>query len=125
MDTERAVREFVHDYAETFSDGDPEAIAAHFHEPALLVAERVHMLESRDAVADLFGAILDSLEERGYAYSEAEEVDVEVVADDRARVRVDWVRYTGDDAVLERLVTTHVFRRTGDGWKMIVLLPHD
>lgn len=125
MDTEQAVREFVHDYGETFSSGDSEAIAAHFHEPALLVAETVQMLETRDAVADLFAAILDSLEERGYAYSEAEEVEVEPVADDRVRARVHWVRYTADDTVLERLVTTHVFRQTEEGWKMVVLLPHD
>lgn len=125
MDTEQAVREFVHDYGEIFSNGDPEAVAAHFHEPALLVAETVQMLETRDAVEDLFAAILDSLEERGYAYSEAEEVEVEAVADDRARGRVHWVRYTADDTVLERLVTTHVFRRTEEGWKMVVLLPHD
>lgn len=125
MDTEGEVREFVQDYSETFSDGDPEAVAAHFHEPALLVAETVRTLETRDAVEGLFGAILDSLAERGYASSEAEEIEVEVVADDRARARVDWVRYTADDAVLERLVTTHVFRRTGDGWKMVVLMPHD
>ncbi|WP_424016685.1 YybH family protein [Halorientalis pallida] len=125
MDSEAAVREFVHDYGETFSDGDPEAVAANFHEPALLVAESVQTLETRDAVADIFAAVLDSLAERGYAYSEAEAVDVEVVADDRARGRVRWVRYTADDEVLERLVTTHVFRRTGDGWKMVVLLPHD
>lgn len=125
MDTERAVREFVDDYGDTFSDGDPEAVAAHFHEPALLVGETVRLLETREAVEDLFGAILGSLGKRGYAYSDAEEIDVEVIADDRARGRVDWVRYTADDEVLERLTTTHVFRRTGDGWKMVVLMPHD
>jgi ketosteroid isomerase-like protein len=125
MDTEQAVREFVHDYGEVFSSGDPEAIAAHFHEPALLVAETVRMLETRDAVEDLFAAILDSLEEQGYAYSEAEEAEVEAAADDRVRARVHWVRYRADDTVLERLVSTHIFRRTEGGWKMIVLLPHD
>lgn len=124
MDTEQSVREFVHDYGEIFSEGDPEAIAAKFHEPALLVAETVQMLETEDAVADFFEAILDSLAERGYAYSEAEEVEVEAIGDDRARGRVHWVRYTADDTVLERLVTTHVFRRTEEGWKMVVLLPH-
>lgn len=124
MDTEAAVREFVDDYAGVFSTGDPGAIAERFHEPALLVGEQVRLLESRAEVEALFGVILDGLHDRGYTRSEAENVEVEAVGPDRARARVAWVRYAGED-VLERLTTTHVFRRTDDGWKMVVLIPHD
>ncbi len=123
MDTEAEVRQFVHDYGEVFSTADPEAVAAHFDEPAMLVGEQVRVLETREDVQALFGAVLDGLVERGYDRSAADEMTVEAVGDDRARARVRWVRYTAE-GVLERLTTTHVFRRTDDGWKMVVLLPH-
>ena len=123
MNTEAEVRQVVHDYGEVFSTADPETIAAHFHEPAMLVGEQVRVLETREDAERLFAAVLDGLVERGYDRSAAEEVTVEAVGDDRARARVQWVRYTAD-GVLERLTTTHVFRRTDDGWKMVVLLPH-
>lgn len=123
MDTEAEVRQFVHDYGEVFSTADPEAIAAHFHEPAMLVGEDVRVLETREDVQALFGAVLDGLTEQGYDRSAADEVAVEAVGDNLARARVQWVRYTAE-GVLERLTTTHVFRRTDGGWKMVVLLPH-
>jgi ketosteroid isomerase-like protein len=123
MDTEDEVRQFVHDYGEVFSTADPEAIAAHFHEPAMLVGERVRVLETREDAQALFTAVLDGLVARGYDRSVADEVEAEAAGKDRARARVQWVRYAAD-GVLERLTTTHVFRRTDDGWKMVVLLPH-
>lgn len=125
-DVEAEVEAFVHEYGEVFSTADPALIASHFHEPATVVsAAGVNTLGTRAGVERLFGAVLEDLEDREYAYSEATDVDVDPIGADRAVVDVHWVRYTTDDAVLEHLDTTHVFRRTDDGWKMVVLLPHD
>lgn len=124
-DVERAVEEFVHDYAPVFSSGDPSLVAAHFHEPAMLVApEGVRTLETREDVARLFAAVFEDLAERDYGTSEAEAVSVTPLGEDRALATVDWVRYTTEGDVLERLETTHLFRQTDAGWKMVLLAPH-
>lgn len=124
-DVESEVKAFVDDYGPVFSTGDPSVVAAHFHEPALLVApEGVRTLATRDDVARLFTAVFEDLAERDYGSSEAEDVSVTPLGEDRALAAVDWVRYTTAGDVLERLETTHLFRRTDAGWKMVLLAPH-
>jgi uncharacterized protein (TIGR02246 family) len=125
-DTAAEVEQFVYEYAEEFSTADPAVIASHFHEPATLVGpDGVRVLETRDGVERLFTAILEGLHERDYGSSEAAGMEVDVLGPDRARATVEWVRYTTGGEELERLTTTHVFRRTDDGWKMVVLAPHE
>ncbi|MFB6172089.1 MAG: DUF4440 domain-containing protein [Haloarculaceae archaeon] len=125
-DVEQEVEEFVHEYAGIFSTGDPSVVAAHFHEPALLVSsEGVSHLASREDVASLFAAVFEDLADRNYGSSEAADVSTIPLGADRALATVDWVRYTENGDVLERLVTTHLFRRTDDNWEMVLLAPHD
>ena len=120
------IEQFVHEYAEEFSTTDPEVIATHFHEPVtLLTGDGVLVLEGRENVEDIFTGILDELCERGYDASEVGPLDIEVLGPDRARATVEWIRYTTSGSELERLVVTHLFRRTEDGWKMAVLAPHE
>lgn len=122
---EQEVAAFVEEYGEEFSSADPEVVASHFDVPAMLVTgDGTRTLASRDDVVSFFGAVFEGLESRDYGRSEAEGVDVRAIGPDRALATVDWVRYTVDDDVLERLTTTHLFRETDNGWKMVVLLPH-
>ncbi|MEF8775463.1 MAG: nuclear transport factor 2 family protein [Haloarculaceae archaeon] len=125
-ETAAEIQQFVHEYAEEFSTADPEVIATHFHEPAtFLTGDGVLVLDSRADVEGLFTGILDELCERGYDASEVGELEVEVLGPDRVRATVEWIRYTTSGSELERLVVTHLFRRTEDGWKMAVLAPHE
>lgn len=125
-DVAREVEAFVEEYGPVFSTGDPSVVATQFHEPAMLVSgEGVRTLATREDVARLFTAVFEDLAERGYGSSEAEDVSVTPLGEDRALATVDWVRYTTDGDVLERLETTHLFRRTDDGWKMVLLAPHE
>lgn len=125
-DVVQEVEAFVDDYGPVFSTGDPSIVATKFHEPAMLVSgETVRTMETREDVARLFTAVFENLAERDYGSSTADDVAVTPLGPDRALATVEWVRYTTDGDVLERLTTTHLFRRTDDGWKMVLLAPHE
>lgn len=125
-DVVQEVEAFVEDYGPVFSTGDPSVVATKFHEPAMLVSdETVLTMDTREDVTRLFTAVFEDLAERDYGSSTAEDVAVRPLGTDRALATVEWVRYTKDGDVLERLTTTHLFRRTDDGWKMVLLVPHE
>jgi ketosteroid isomerase-like protein len=50
---------------------------------------------------------------------------VKQMGEDIALLSVSRVRYRTDDQELERLGATYTFRKTADGWKIVVATMHD
>ena len=82
-------------------------------------------LATRADVESWLTPVLVKLKERGYARSDWSQLQVKVVSNGVAIASAMFIRYKTDGAELERLGATYVLRKTGDGWKIAVIVLHE
>lgn len=125
-DDTAAVTRVLGDYYKAFSTLDPAAIAPFFHEPSLLVGPPgVTAAPGGAAVVHIFTPIMEALRARGYGRSELTMLNVKPLS-----ATITWasgvaVRYKVDGSELERAGVTYVLNKSGNNWKIAVLILHD
>ena len=118
-----ALRELIATIERTFGR-DVDKWLAVFDIPFVVVAESTMVLPSADAARDRFAAMFAALVGRGFASTEADDVEVRVVSDDLAFVDATFTRRRADGSELERVASLYVCRRRLNGWRVGALIPH-
>ena len=122
-DDAEAVRELIATIERTFGRDVDEWLTV-FDIPFVVVAESTMVVPSADAARERFGAMFAALAGRGFASTEADDVEVRVVSDDLAFVDATFTRRRADRSELERVASLYVCRRGPRGWRVGALIPH-
>ncbi len=112
-------------YAESFQSLDPKAIAAHFHEPALMVTPKgVQSLPDATAVEHAYARIMAELPKQNYARTEFTSLREQLLSEDLVMITGwgTWIDKEGNGFMPFGL--TYTLRRTKAGWKIVVALIH-
>jgi hypothetical protein len=118
-----ALREVVATIERTFGRDVDEWLTV-FEIPFIVVGDSTLVLASTDEARDRFGAMFTALVARGFASTEADDVEVRVVSADLAFVDATFTRRRADGSELERIATVYVCRRRAEGWRVGALVPH-
>jgi len=120
-----AILEALEAYQRAFSAHRPELARRSYHCPCTFVdAQSVTVCSSPAEIEDALGAIIQSLEARGWSHSEWSEVFVRPLDDTRAIVSTVAIRHASDGSELERIGGTYAFLKTDEGWKIAMTLAH-
>jgi ketosteroid isomerase-like protein len=127
MDQGRAspVVEAFKKYAQAFQSLDPKAVAAHFHEPALMITPQgVHALPNAAAVEQAYAPVMADLPAKRYARTEFSSFEERRLSGDLAALSGtgSWVDTSGRE--FAPFGFTYTFLRTGQGWRIVVALIH-
>jgi ketosteroid isomerase-like protein len=123
---ERAITKTFTGYVQAFQTLNPPTVLPYCHAPCLLISPQgVRLMETPAEVEALFARMFEGLQARRYARSEVTDPHVNQVSEHIAFVSVSRVRYATDGQELERLGETYTFRKTDDGWKIVVATVHD
>ncbi len=113
-------------YAQAFASLDPRAVARHFNEPAMMITpEGVMALPTAAEVEQAYGRIMADLPALGYVRTEFSALTERRLGDDLALVTGSgvWKKATGEAFMPFGL--TYTFRRSDDGWLIVVAAIHD
>lgn len=125
MEQEAAVAQVLADYYRAFSTLEITAILGYFNEPFLFIGPAgVFSLPTTDAMVGAFAPVMEELRGRGYSRSELEIGDLSLLGPASALVTGVALRYRQDGGELERVGITYVLHRTGDEWKIAVIVFH-
>jgi len=114
------------DYINAFMTLDAKHTASYFDEPFMRVSATTSVsLATRADVESWLNPFLAKLKERGYARSDLPQLQIKLVSNGVAIASAMFIRYKTDGAELERLGATYVLRKTGDGWKIAVIVLHE
>jgi len=117
---------FFDEYAAALSSLDPQRLLPYYHEPlTLITAPITSILTTRADIEKWLKSRREQMKERGYARNAWDQLHVKQLNYGLAVASALAVRYKGDGRELDRLGITYVLRRTGDGWKIVVLTVHD
>jgi ketosteroid isomerase-like protein len=119
-DTQGALDSF-RSYAQAFQSLDANAVAGHFHEPALLITPyEVAALRTTAEIEQAYARIMADLPAHGYAGTEFSTLDARRLSDDLAIVtgRGVWKRATGEE--FAPFGMTYTLRRVGGTWRIVV-----
>ena len=123
---EAVITQTYTDYAHAFQTLNPHAVLSYCHVPCLLIApQAVRVMTTPTEVEALFTHLFEGLKAHNYARSEITDLHVRRMSETIAFLSVSRVRYTRDGHELERLGETYTFRKTDDGWKIVVATMHD
>jgi ketosteroid isomerase-like protein len=127
MPTEtRDAIEAFRSYVRAFGALDPARIAAHFSEPALMIAHgEVSALPTRAAVEQTYKRVLAYLPARGYDRTELSSLAELPLSADVSLVTGAGVWKTAAGEDLMRFGMTYTLRRERDGWRIVVAIIHD
>ena len=131
QDDKTAVTRTLNDYAAAFGAAfgslDAQRVLPYYHEPLMIVtAARTLVLTGRADVEAWLKSLFQRLKERGWdARSEWAQLHVRALSAGVALASGLSVRHKADGQELERVAVTYVLRKTGDGWKIAVLVAHD
>jgi ketosteroid isomerase-like protein len=121
---ERAITETFTGYVQAFQTLNPHTVLPYYHALCLLISPQgVRLMETPAEVEALFARMFEGLARR-YARSEVTDPHVNQVGEHIAFVSVSRVRYATDGQELERLGETYTFRKTQDGWRIVVATVH-
>lgn len=122
-DDAEPLRDLIGTIARTFGR-DVDAWLTVFDVPFVVVAESTMVLPSADVARERFAAMFAALVGRGFASTEADDVEVRIVSDDLAFVDATFTRRRADGSELERVASLYVCRRRPEGWRVGALVPH-
>jgi ketosteroid isomerase-like protein len=108
-------------YAQAFQSLDANAVARHFHEPALLITPyEVAALPTVAEVERAYARIMADLPSRGYARTEFSTLDARQLGDGLAVVTGTgvWKRASGQEFAPFGL--TYTLRQTRGAWRIVV-----
>lgn len=135
MSTERAegqddkavVTQALNDYVSAFHNFDVQRVLRYYHEPLMLIgAAGIRVMATRADTEAWMQSFWARLKERGYARGgEFSPLHVKQVSAGVAVASAQFVRYKADGQELERNGATYVLHKTGDGWKIVVVVGHD
>ncbi len=126
MNDETAVRHTLSEYYRAFSTLSVQAILPFLNQPALLVGPLgVIPLPTPSAIEPIFGPVMERLRTRGYARSELGSQEVRMLGAESAFVTGIAIRYKSDGEELERAGISYLMRKTGDVWKVVVMVLQD
>ncbi len=124
-DEETIVQTFTN-YAQAFQTLNGMGMVPYCHVPCLLISPQgVLVMTTPGALEALFSQMGEGLKARGYARSEVKDFHVSKVSTNKAFVSVGRVRYKIDGQELEWFGEAYTFRKTDDGWKIVVATIHD
>ena len=113
-------------YTDAFNSLKPSAIAAHYHEPCLLVVPPgVFSLASKAEVERVFSDFLRDLVSRGFVRCAYEGLQATMLSGSDAMVSGICVRLDGNGGVLERFGHTCTLRRNKEQWRIAVNAIHE
>ena len=121
---ERAITETFTGYVQAFHTLNPHTVLPYCHALCLLISPQGVRLMETPAEEALFARMSEGLRARRYARSEVTGPHVNQVSEHIAFVSVSRVRYATDGQELERLGETYTFRKTQDGWRIVVATVH-
>ena len=125
MSDEIAVSETLEAYYRAFSTLNIREILPFLHEPALVMGPQgVFPLATASEIEPIFGPVMENLRSRGYGRSELESPETQMLGAQIASVTGMAVRYGTGGAEMERAGITYLMRKTGDGWKIAVMVLH-
>ena len=112
-------------YAKAFQALDPKAVAAHFHEPALMITPRgVNALPNAAAVEQAYARIMAELPAQRYARTEFSPIEERELGDDLTVPTGSgtWVDTSGKKFMPFGM--TYTLRRTGQKWRIVSAMIH-
>jgi|SRR6266852_3888285 len=126
QDDRALLTQALNDYASAFHTFDTQRTLNHYHEPLMLVAgPAVRLMATRADTEAWMKAFWARLKERGFARgSEFSPLHVKQVSPTVAVASAQFVRYKADGQELERNGVTYVLHKTGDAWKIVVVMGH-
>jgi ketosteroid isomerase-like protein len=123
MSDETDIRRTLDEYYSAFSTLSVQAILPFLNQPALLVGPlSVIPLPTPLAIEPIFGPVMQGLRTRGYAMSELQAEEVQMLGADSAFITGIAIRYRSDEEELERAGISYLLRKTDDGWKIVVMV---
>lgn len=126
MNDEADVKQFLEAYYRAFSTLDLDVIVPYFHEPFLFIGPAgVFVVPDGAALADAFAPAIDDLRSKGYGRSELNLEQLNMLSAATALARGVALRYKRDGQELERAGVTYLLQKSGEEWKIAVLVLHD
>jgi ketosteroid isomerase-like protein len=121
-----AIQEMLADYYRTFSTLNLPAILPFFHEPAFIIGPLGPTgVPNAAALEAIFAPTIQDLRARGYGLSEYDLRHVRVFSATAAATTGIAIRYKTGGQELERVGITYVLHKTGERWKIAVMVLHD
>ena len=115
--------EAIHEYYDTFSTLDLNAIVSHFCELSMTIGPQgVFSAGNRTVLRDSLAPIVDGLKAKGYGRSEFVQPQVTLLGETAALVRGVAVRYKAAGPEMERIPISYLMHRGEAGWKIAVLV---
>jgi hypothetical protein len=120
------VQAYLDRFAEALTAGDGEAIAAMWHTPAFVLgADRAHVVNSPEEVAEFFGGAREQYSAMGVTDTKAEIVRLDEVNDRLVMVRVHWPWLDAEGNEVGGETSTYTLSREKDeDWKLRVAVMH-
>jgi ketosteroid isomerase-like protein len=111
-------------YAHAFQALDPTAVAASFHEPALMITPKgVHPLPDAQAVEQHYAEIMAELPE-SYARTEFTTVEERRLGEDLSEIHGAGTWLDREGKSFMPFGMTYVLRRSGVEWRIVTALIH-
>jgi ketosteroid isomerase-like protein len=126
-DERKAIESFFGEYGRAVGSFDAQRLLAYYDSPLTIVtAARTVVLKDATEIQGFMNPFLERLKQRGWTgKAESPQINMRWLGAGIALASVLVVRYKADDAELERGGFTYVLRKTGDQWKIAVLVGHD
>jgi ketosteroid isomerase-like protein len=113
-------------YTQAFQSLDARAVAAHYHEPAMIITPQgVVPFPTGAAVEEFYGKLMADLPARGYARTELSGLAERPLAAGLGLVTGVgvWRKASGEE--IQRFGMTFTLRRSGESWRIVVATIHD
>ena len=126
MTADQQIRDVLKEIEASFSRLDIDAWFGCFHNPSLFVAPRaVVALSSAEQARELLGPEVERLRECGFARTQLDKCQVQLLTETTAVASTAWTRFDRDDKVIERLGATYVFCKTAEAWRAAMATSHN
>jgi len=123
---EEAIKEAFNRYEHALESLSPREMLPSCHLPLMFVSSKgVRVMTSSEDVDAFFEEMVATLKARRYARTEVTDFRVKQMSTGIALVIVSRIRYNGRGERLEWVGETYTFRKTDDGWKIVVAAVHN
>lgn len=109
----------------SYNQMDVNKISDHFNNPTTLIAPQgVSVTIAKDEFNEVFGPVINYLENAEYKKSTWRNVDVKVLDNELAIASADVTQYDVNDQVIENFGVTYSMSHDGEGWKISAITTH-